>query len=147
MEDLQRIGCFFLDRDRTFHLGSSTPKVGHLRVPTDFPVDLTQGYPQLYDYRERPKKSLGNVLQFLDSNLDQLQDVDFVTRRGLLSDFMASYLNGRLPDSYWVTKFNGTIYISDQQGYFADQQGHQSNEDREWGYKGMKFESLVFSGK
>lgn len=140
---LERVGCFFTDNRRNFTMGTNCPDVGaYLRLPnraTRFQFDLNAGYNSNFDHHEYHNDECLLVEKFLERKAHLLNDVRFVTRRGLITKIM-SLDNSRYMFS--AKKKDGVIFLSDVR---EDVRAEPTSTLRL--YEGLKSEQFIFAGK
>ncbi|KAM9783606.1 decapping and exoribonuclease protein-like [Syngnathus typhle] len=142
-------GSFSLDTQRSFHHDKS--QMRYFVKPEQSPnFDLRDGYNDRYIRRdENVKKNLEHILHWIlanKSNLMQkaatsfaLDDFDFVTSRGRLTNVLCTPYEALTEWSLAVTKFKGVIYINQVETDSArqDRQNRTESHDENiyWGYK------------
>lgn len=102
-------------------------------------IDLMEGFKN-YDFHKMDYEALNNVLEFLGEpdNLHLLDDVEVVTRRGILTKIVNA--TEKSPFELLATKVRNVIYIADNPiGY--------SKNYHAWEYRAYKFEAVIFGGK
>lgn len=141
---LERVGCFFTDNRRNFSMGTNRPDVGaYLRLPRKAkPVqfDLSAGFnSNQFDHHEDHNDECLLVEKFLEREAHLLNDVRFVTRRGLITKIMSLDNDGYM---FSAKKKDGVIYLSDVR---EDVRTKPTSTIRL--YEGRKFEQYIFAGK
>ena len=140
--DLSRIGAFYLDEDRQFHQKSSSEPLveSYLHLPTipEAGIDLMEGFEKYRYHHFNADEGLRNVRQFLktqscDANV--LEDVDFVTRRGILTKMMVK------KEVVFLARKEGRVI------YVTNVPAKQNGGNKAAEFRARKFEALLFSGK
>ncbi|KAM6905277.1 decapping and exoribonuclease protein [Xenentodon cancila] len=144
------VGCFSLDTRRRFF--NDTRQMRYYVEPGRNPnFDLRDGYRDRYTKRdESVKEKLDHILRWIVANRSKLKsraatsssgalDADFVTWRGHLTKLLTTPYETREGWLLAVTKFNGTIYISEVEteaaGLDRENRTERLHEMMYWGYK------------
>ncbi|XP_014327938.1 decapping and exoribonuclease protein [Xiphophorus maculatus] len=149
------VGCFSLDSQRRFFNDSRQMRyyVEPERSPS---FDLRDGYRERYVKRdENVKEKLDHILRWIVANRSKLKsklttnascplDFDFVTWRGHLTKLLTTPYETREGWLLAVTRFNGTLYISEVETEAACRERENRPErNKEMMYWGYKFEQYM----
>ncbi|KAL6102895.1 dxo [Pungitius sinensis] len=144
------IGCFSLDSERRFF--NDGRQMRYYVEPERNPnFDLRDGYKDRYIKRDaNVKEKLDHILRWILANKSKLcskgaaassctLDFDFVTWRGHLTKLLTTPYETREGWLLAVTRFRGTLYISEVETEAARQEQENRTERHEemmyWGYK------------
>ncbi|KPP78192.1 decapping and exoribonuclease protein-like [Scleropages formosus] len=145
------VGCFSLDSRRTFF--NDARQLRYYVEPDRKPkLDLREGYRERYVRRdERVKENLDHLLTWILANRSKLPsrpaasssllelDVDIVTWRGHLTKLLTTPYETQEGWQLAVTKFGGTLYVSEVETEAARQSRESRTERHDemmyWGYK------------
>lgn len=131
------MGCFYVDKKRRFE---DDPKKGrcYLHEPAlSRRFHLKDGFPNQYDYHVMGNERLDLIQQFLMERQYLLDDVDFVTRRGILSKIMDMRSSVY---EFFVARHNSVIYMSASEG-----RRDVTKDPIE--FSARKFERCIFAGE
>lgn len=133
-----------MNRQRKYQSCSSRPNVAaYLHLPSfeNGDIDLMEGFKN-YDFHKMDYEALNNVLEFLGEpdNLHLLDDVEVVTRRGILTKIVNA--TEKSPFELLATKVRNVIYIAENPIDYSRSQNCNAGE-----YRGHKFEAVIFGGK
>ncbi|XP_035511204.1 decapping and exoribonuclease protein [Morone saxatilis] len=149
------VGCFSLDSKRRFF--NDSRQMRYYVEPDKNPnFDLKDGYKERYIKRDdRVKEKLDHILRWILANRSKLSsrettasscalDVDFVTWRGHLTKLLTTPYEAREGWLLAVTKFKGTLYISEVETEAARrEQENRAARHEEMMYWGYKFEQYT----
>uniref|UniRef100_A0AAV2KFJ4 Decapping nuclease n=1 Tax=Knipowitschia caucasica TaxID=637954 RepID=A0AAV2KFJ4_KNICA len=151
------VGCFSLDSERRFF--NDRRQLRYYAEPALNPsFDLKDGFKDRYVKRdESVKEKLDHILRWITSNKAKVTtkdsskptlDVDFVMWRGHLTKLLTTPYENREGWMFAVTRFRGTIYISEVETEAArrdrDNRTERHSEMMYWGYK---FEQYMCADK
>ncbi|KAM4530275.1 decapping and exoribonuclease protein isoform 1-T4 [Odontesthes bonariensis] len=149
------VGCFSLDSQRRFF--NDSRQLRYYVEPDRSPnFDLRDGYKDRYVRRdENVKEKLDHILRWIVANRSKLKsrvsassscalDVDFVTWRGHLTKLLTTPYETKEGWLLAVTRFNGTLYISEVETEAARwEREHRTERNKEMMYWGYKFEQYT----
>lgn len=149
------VGCFSLDAERRFF--NDSRQMRYYVEPDRNPnFDLRDGYKDRYIKRdESVKEKLDHILRWILANRSKLSsrvttasssalDVDFVTWRGHLTKLLTTPYETREGWLLAVTRFKGTLYISEVETEAArKEQENRTGRHEEMMYWGYKFEQYT----
>ncbi|XP_061879964.1 decapping and exoribonuclease protein-like isoform X1 [Entelurus aequoreus] len=149
------VGSFSIDSEQRVIHDRSRMRY-YVEPHQDPQFDLMDGYPDRYVMRdESVRTSLYPILRWILTNKSHLKqkassssalDLDFVTDRGRLARLLTTPYNNLSIWSLAVTKFRGTLYISDGETEAARQSEAHLIESHEMGlYLGHKFVQYMCS--
>lgn len=144
------VGCFSLDSERRFF--NDSRQMRYYVEPDRNPhFDLRDGYKDRFIKRDDSvKEKLDHILRWVLANRSKLKskvpsasssalDVDFVTWRGHLTKLLTTPYETREGWMLAVTRFRGTLYISEVETEAARRERDNRTERHEemmyWGYK------------
>ncbi|XP_041812479.1 decapping and exoribonuclease protein [Chelmon rostratus] len=144
------VGCFSLDSERRFF--NDSRQMRYYAEPDRNPnFDLRDGYKDRFIKRDDSvKEKLDHLLRWISVNRAKLRskattasscvlDVDFVTWRGHLTKLLTTPYETREGWLLAVTRFRGTLYISEVETEAARRERENRTERHEemmyWGYK------------
>ncbi|XP_037544904.1 decapping and exoribonuclease protein [Nematolebias whitei] len=149
------VGCFSLDSQRRFF--NDNRQLRYYVEPDKSPnFDLRDGYKDRYVKRdENVKERLDHVLKWIVANISKLKskgttnssralDFDFVTWRGHLTKLLTTPYETREGWLLAVTRFSGTLYISEVETEAARREReNRAERNQEMMYWGYKFEQYM----
>ncbi|XP_041830847.1 decapping and exoribonuclease protein [Melanotaenia boesemani] len=149
------VGCFSLDAQRRFF--NDSRQLRYYVEPDRHPnFDLKDGYKDRYIKRdENVKEKLDHILRWIVANRSELKlretagsscalDAHFVTWRGHLTKLLTTPYETKEGWLLAVTKFNGTLYISEVETEAARRERENRPErNQEMMYWGYKFEQYT----
>ncbi|XP_015242524.1 PREDICTED: decapping and exoribonuclease protein [Cyprinodon variegatus] len=144
------VGCFSLDSQRRFF--NDNRQMRYYVEPDRNPnFDLRDGYRERYVKRdENVKEKLDHILRWIVANKSKLKktscplDFDFVTWRGHLTKLLTTPYETKEGWMLAVTRFNGTLYISEVETEAARRERLNRPEwNKEMMYWGYKFEQYM----
>lgn len=149
------VGCFSLDSQRRFF--NDSRQLRYYVEPDKNPhFDLRDGYKDRYIKRdENVKEKLDHILRWIVANRSKLKsrettgsscalDTHFVTWRGHLTKLLTTPYETKEGWLLAVTKFNGTLYISEVETEAARRERENRPEwNKEMMYWGYKFEQYT----
>ncbi|XP_045884839.1 decapping and exoribonuclease protein [Micropterus dolomieu] len=149
------VGCFSLDAERRFF--NDSRQMRYYVEPDRNPnFDLRDGYKDRYIKRdESVKEKLDHILRWILANRSKLSsrvttasssalDVDFVTWRGHLTKLLTTPYETREGWLLAVTRFKGTLYISEVETEAArKERENRTGRHEEMMYWGYKFEQYT----
>ncbi|XP_026206498.1 decapping and exoribonuclease protein [Anabas testudineus] len=144
------VGCFSLDSERRFF--NDSRQMRYYVEPDRNPYfDLRDGYKDRFIKRDDSvKEKLDHILRWIVANRSKLNsraatsssfafDVDFVTWRGHLTKLLTTPYETREGWLLAVTRFRGTLYMSELETEAARRERENRTERHEemmyWGYK------------
>ncbi|XP_070778938.1 decapping and exoribonuclease protein [Enoplosus armatus] len=141
------VGCFSLDAERRFF--NDSRQMRYYVEPDRNPnFDLRDGYKDRYIKRDGSvMEKLDSILRWILANRSKISsrapsyplDVDFVTWRGHLTKLLTTPYETREGWLLAVTRFKGTLYISEVETEAARRERENRTEKHEemmyWGYK------------
>ncbi|XP_047213349.1 decapping and exoribonuclease protein [Girardinichthys multiradiatus] len=153
------VGCFSLDSQRRFF--NDSRQMRYYVEPDRSPnFDLSDGYRGRYVKRdENVKEKLDHILRWIVANRSKLKsklspdascllDFDFVTWRGHLTKLLTTPYETSEGWLLAVTRFNGTLYISEVETEAAHRERENRPErNQEMMYWGYKFEQYMCADK
>ncbi|XP_069558870.1 decapping and exoribonuclease protein [Brachyistius frenatus] len=149
------VGCFSLDSERKFF--NDSRQMRYYVEPDQNPsFDLSDGYKDRFIKRdESVKEKLDHILRWVVANRSKLNsraaaasscalDVDFVTWRGHLTKLLTTPYETREGWLLAVTRFRGTLYISEVETEAARREReNRAERHKEMMYWGYKFEQYT----
>lgn len=138
---ITRVGAFNLDEKRRF-IDDAEKGRGYLHLPENLKkvdFELSTGFPEKFKYHNMSYDGIANILHFLLPRLELLKEVDFVTRRGLLSSIMDASTGGNY--DFLVAKVGSVIYLVDKP--WPTGSGEKNINE----YCGRRFENFLFAGE
>ncbi|KAM9346569.1 decapping and exoribonuclease protein [Symphorus nematophorus] len=145
------VGCFSLDSERRFF--NDSRQMRYYVEPDRNPnFDLRDGYKDRFIKRDDSvKEKLDHILRWILANRSKLSsasscalDVDFVTWRGHLTKVLTAPYEAREGWLLAVTRFRGTLYISEVETEAARRERENRTErHEEMMYGGYKFEQYT----
>lgn len=138
---ITRLGAFNMDENRRF-IDNAEMGRAYLHLPKNLKkvdFDLSVGFPEKFKYHNMTYDGIANILNFLLPRKDLLKELDFVTRRGLLSSIMDACSGGNY--DFLVAKVGSVIYLVDKP--WPTGSGELNINE----YCGRRFENFLFAGE
>lgn len=104
--------------------------------------NLLRGFPHQFHYHEIKNEGLDLIQQFLEDRPGLLNDVDFVTRRGLLQKIM----DGRTGFQFFASRRDDIIYMGIDNNQMPFPTQATTYPDQIF-FSALRFEQCIFGGK
>ncbi|KAE8388856.1 RAI1 like PD-XK nuclease-domain-containing protein [Aspergillus alliaceus] len=151
----REITCFSYDDQHTFHLGDSSLRYYY---PPSLPADLNHGFDTFQKLDDSADEHLDALLESmlaLEKDTGKKCEADIVTWRGMMTKILTAPFDNLNGFEMNATRFQGTIFIEENNLYKNQQKQLQKNQIMPPGrpsqalmaYWGYKFETLSLLDK